>query len=189
MRTNLALGLALLSAAGCGGPLVGADVEVPRICVTVHGQTVPAAPVGLGQQTVSWDGQIDLSEVLADFSKKGATTGEVRTLEVSMTSTTDMSMLSSAALDVLEPDPADSTGHAMRTLQHASYTRPQLVADPNRVDFVVEQPPGNLLGVMLANGNVIQYHARFTGTPPTTPWSTDVMACVYTHVTVDLTKI
>lgn len=187
--TTPALALAALFAAGCGGPLLSAEFEDPRICFRVAGQTIAGAPAGLSRPTVSWTGQLDLSRGVPALAKQGATTGEVRMIELFLESTTDLSALSSAALEVQERDPDDSTGIATRTLVHATYARPPAVANLNRVDFVLEQPAGNLIDALDSQAGILRYRASLTGKPPTEAWRADVTACVYVHVAVDLTKL
>ncbi len=178
--------LALLSAAGCGGPPLFAEIADERICVTMPAEEVPAAPAGIGERTVTWQGQLDVGEGVPGLDKRDATTGTIELNGLSMASTTDASGVAAAEVTITEADPSNPS--VPRVLQRSTYTR-KPGADPRKLVFEVESPARNLLPALTAQGGVLHYQVTFRGTPPTQAWTASVESCVRAHVTVDLTKL
>lgn len=171
-------------AAGCGGPPFFAEVQDPRVCVTIPTQQVQGAPAGLGEQTVQLQGDLDLGSGLPGVDQ-GGLTGEVVMVDLSVTSATDLSGVSRATLTVLDPG---LDGASPATLQEASYAQAP-GSDPHQLSFTVATPAVNLLPALTARSGTLRYAVSFTGTPPTSSWSTDVTACVKVAVKADLTKM
>ncbi len=179
-----ALVLATFLAAGCGGPTFFAEVKDSRVCITIPTQQVQGAPAGIGEQTVQLQGDLDLVSGLPGVDKNGLT-GEVVMVELGVSSATDLSGVSRAGITILDPGLDGGTPVA---LQDASYARAP-GADPPQLDFTVAAPAANLLPALTARSGTLRYAVTFTGTPPTSAWTTDVTACVRVNVKADLTKL
>ena len=179
-RASLVASLAL-ALAGCSGPLVGADIDEPRICLVMKSQTVPGAPIPTGlvipDQTVSWDGDLDLGSKIPGLDKQGAVTGSIRMLSLTTTGSTDLSSVTSA--DVALVDAAGQPTSFM------SYTRPTPVTTPDALDMKLDQDL-NLLDAV--QGGQLHYRITFKGQPPPTSWTADIETCLSAHLTVDALK-
>ncbi|HYS80724.1 MAG TPA: hypothetical protein VEM76_08435 [Anaeromyxobacteraceae bacterium] len=179
-RPSLVASLAL-ALAGCSGPLVGADIDEPRICLVMHSQTVPGAPIPTGmllpEQAVTWEGDLDLGSKLPGLDKDGAVTGSLRMLSLTTTGSTDLSSISSA--DVALVDAADQPTTFM------SYTRPTPVTTPEVLDMKLDQDL-NLLDAL--QSGLLRYRITFKGQPPPTSWTADIETCLSAHLTVDALK-
>ena len=179
-RASLVASLAL-ALAGCGGPLVGADIDEPRICLVMHSQTVPGAPIPGGvvlpDQQVSWEGDLDLGSKIPGLDKQGAVTGSIHMLSLTTTGSTDLSSVSSA--DVALVDAAGQPTSFM------SYTRPTPVTTPDALDMKLDQDL-NLLDEV--QGGLLRYRITFKGQPPPTSWTADIETCLSAHLTIDALK-
>ena len=178
LRASLVASLAL-ALAGCGGPLVGADIDEPRICLVMHSQTVPGAPipVGLVLPEVSWEGDLDLGSKLPGLDKQGAVTGSIRMLSLTTTGSTDLSSVTSADVALV-----DAAGQATSFM---SYTRPTPVTTPDVLDMKLDQDL-NLLDNLQAG--LLHYRIPFKGLPPSISWTADIEPCLSAHLTVDALK-
>ncbi|HEX9289728.1 MAG TPA: hypothetical protein VF904_09395 [Anaeromyxobacteraceae bacterium] len=174
--TTFAIALLALSAAGCGDPLFFAEVEEKRICITQLGQPIPAAPAGVGPQSVHWEGDFDLGSNIPGLDTS-ATTGSLRLVSVSVTGSTDLTGITLADVTI-----TDAAGVAT-DLVH--YEQPPTVSDPRRLDMTVA--PNDLLE-RVRNGGKLHYSFAFEGSPPSTDWTADLETCMYARVMVDALK-
>ena len=181
-RASLIASLAL-TLAGCSGPLVGADIDEPRICLVMKSQTVPGAPIPAGlvglipDQTVTWAGDLDLGSKLPGLDKQGAVTGSIRMLSLTTTGSTDLSSITSAQVALV-----DAAGQSTTFM---SYTRPTPVTTPDVLDMKLDQDL-NLLDKL--EGGLLHYSITFKGLPPPTSWSADIETCLSAHLTIDALK-
>ena len=179
-RASLALVFAV-AVAGCSGPLVGADIDEPRICFTLQSETIPA-PLGSTAplQAATWTGELDLGSAIPGLSKPGAVTGAIHMLSLTATAdpaSTDLSGIASASVAV-----TDASG---QTIPFMHYTRPQTVTNPSEIDMVLDQDL-NLLQDQQAG--ILHYRITFQGQPPPAAWTADIQTCVSAHLTVDALK-
>jgi hypothetical protein len=173
VRTALFASLAL-ALSGCGDPLFFAEVEDRRICMTLPGESIPAAPAGVGDQTVTWQGRFDLGSGIPGLGEKG-TTGTIRMVSFSLASTTDVTSITHAEVDL--------TSDAGPPTPFMHYTQQQPVADPNSLSMAIDQDLD--LFERLAGGRTIGYAIAFTGRPPTAAWTADITACMSAKVKID----
>jgi hypothetical protein len=176
--TRLApLALAVLAAAalaGCGDPLFFAEVKEERICLALPDRTVPAAPGGIGEQTVTWSGDLDLGSQIPGLDRPGVT-GSIRMLSMTVAATLDLSGVTQADVSV-----SDAAGAATPFMHLA---RPALA--PERLDMALDQDL-NLLD-RLRDG-ALRYDIAFRGTPPTQAWGATIETCLAVEVKVDALK-
>jgi len=179
-RASLVASLAF-AVAGCSGPLVGADIDEPRICLVMKSQTVPGAPIpagpGLSEQTVVWDGDLDLGSKIPGLDKQGAVTGDLHMLALTTTGSTDLSNVSSADVALV-----DAAGNATSFM---SYTRPTPVTTPDVLDMKLDQDL-NLLDAI--QSGLLHYRITFKGLPPQSSWTADIETCLSLHLSIDALK-
>ena len=183
-RAPLAVAFAL-TLAGCSGPLLGADVTEPKLCLMLQAVTIPAAPaiptgVTVPDQTVTWTGDLDVGSSIPGLDKAGAVTGAIHMLSLTTAAspaTTDLSSITSASVAV-----TDATGNALSFMH---YTRPTPVTTPSELDMVLDDDL-NLLDEL--QGGVLHYTITFAGLPPTTAWTADIETCFSAHLTIDALK-
>jgi hypothetical protein len=183
-RASLALAFAL-GLTGCSGPLVGADLDEPKICFALRSETVPAPPPippgsTVPEQTVTWSGDLDIGSSIPGLSKQGAVTGNIYMLSLSTIADpagTDLSGITSASVAV--------TDAAGTTVTFMHYARPSPVTTPGEIDMVLDQNL-NLLDELEAG--VLHYSITFKGLPPPTAWTADIETCLSAHLTIDALK-
>jgi hypothetical protein len=177
-RASLVASLAL-ALAGCSGPLVGADIDEPRICLVMHSQTVPGAPIpaGVVLPEVAWEGDLDLGSKIPGLDKQGAVTGNIHMLSLTTTGSTDLSGVSSADVALL-----DAAGQPTTFM---SYTRPTPVTTPDVLEMKLDQDL-NLLDQVQAG--LLRYRITFKGLPPPADWTADIETCLSAHLTIDALK-
>jgi hypothetical protein len=178
MRPLRALAPALLLAAGCGDPLFFAQVQETRLCLALANRSVPAAPAAaaaLGPQTVTWAGDLDLGSKFPGIDKKDAVSGSIRMLSMTVSGSTDLAGVSSAAVTV-----SDAAG-APTAFMHYAPPSPA----PDQLVMTLDQDL-NLLDRL--QSGVLHYTITFTGTPPTTAWTADIESCLSLDVTIDALK-
>lgn len=175
MRTRplVPAALALLALSGCSDPLLFAAVEEQRICLLLPAQDVPAAPP-VGDQTVSWEGDLDLGAHIPGLDRPDAVKGSLKMLSLTTTGSTDLSSITAAEVAV-----TDEAGQ-MTAFMH--YTRSAAPADPTRLEMVLDQDL-NLLD-RLQGGN-LHYAISFHGAPPQVAWTADVESCLSASITLD----
>jgi hypothetical protein len=196
VKTNLSLALIALSLAGCGGPLVYADLEDQEICFVKPNQSVPALDIPSNipvpaDTPVDFADDLDLSDGVPGLDKKGAVTGILQITSLSMHSQTSMDQLDSGSFDLSDVATPGTS------LQHISYAKPAGTAAPvNDVTFVVAQPSANLVDPLTGSSGKLHFSAEFRGKPPTKTdlggadhWNVDITVCVYAKVKVDATKL
>lgn len=178
MRTALFASLAL-ALTGCGDPLLFAEVEDKQICLTMPSQTIPGAgPLSpdLPEQTVTYDGSLDLGSAIPGLDTKG-TTGTIKSISLHVNSTTDMSVIRRADVNL-----SSVAGEPATLYMH--YDRGQEpTTDPHDLTMIIDADVN--LFQRLAGGKSIDYHISFTGSPPAADWTADVVACVSAKVQID----
>ncbi len=175
MRTVLLASL-MFALAGCGDPLFFAAVEDPKVCLALPGESVPAAPAGIGPQTARWEGDLDVGSDIPGLDSKGST-GSIKMLSFTVHSSTDMSLITSVQVDI-----SDKEGNP----EHfASYAQ-QPSADPNTLSMTIDRDLD--LFDRLANGGKLHYAIAFTGSPPKEVWSADFTACLSVEMKIDALK-
>jgi hypothetical protein len=174
MRIAHALPLLAL-AAGCGDPLVFAEVEEPSVCFTVHNQ----AMVGTGGATVtdfvySGTSPVNIGDNVALMNSKGATVN-AHVLSFTLTDakgTADLSGIASASVTI------SNTAGSTPLL---SYTRP---ANPPK-DHLTMAGSSQEIGALLSGGN-FNYSVAVSGQPPANDWTANIEVCLYLKVKVDV---
>lgn len=182
-RSWLVAALTLL--AGCGGPLLGAQIDESRLCLVLPSQTVPAAPTAppgavVPEQTVTWEGDVDVGSVIPGLSD-GTVTGSIHALSLTTTAnpaTVDLETISAADVEVI-----DASGKATAIMH---YTRPDPATPTDHLDMTVGQDV-NLLPQL--KGGVLQYRITFKGLPPRTTWTADLETCLSANVTIDALEL
>lgn len=191
-----ALLLALAVATGCGDPLVFAEVEEPRACITQPGQTFPGlttlgVPPGTPQPlpvalpfTLSHEDTFDIGKTI--LAVKGAgTSGSMKALDFALEASTnvDLGGVTTATVTVLPPDAASTLPErAILSLTGAGH------------------PAANKLLLSGSGVNILPYvltgklHYRFdadgsTQTLPEDDWSSSLTLCLYLKVKSDLTQL
>jgi hypothetical protein len=175
VRTALFASVAL-ALSGCGDPLFFAEVEDRQICMTLPGQTIPKAPAGIGEQTVSWQGNLDLGSAIPGLGEKG-TTGTIKSVSLRVNSTTDMSVIRHADVKLSALDGETPTRYMHYDVQE------QQAADPALLNMTIDDDID--LFERLAGGKKIDYTISFTGQPPTVDWTADITACMSAKVKLD----
>ncbi len=165
--------LAALPIAGCGDPLFFAEVEEERVCLTIHGQEVPASEAG--GQSVKLEDDVDLGSKIPGLDN-GAT-GSLHLLSLEVTASTDLSGVHSAAVSM------SPVGSAPTNV--ASYTQPATMPDPKKVSFTVD---GNQDLFQSIQSGKLHLAIEFAGAPPSTPWSADVDVCLSARIMIDALK-
>jgi hypothetical protein len=175
MRPLRALAPLLALAAGCGDPLFFAQVKETRLCLALDNRSVPAAPAGVGTQTVTWSGDLDLGSKFPGLDKKDAVSGAIRMLSLSVNGSTDLGGVTAADVTV-----SDAAG-APQSFMH--FAPPS--ASPTVLAMTLDQDL-NLLDRL--QSGVLHYTITFSGTPPTTAWTAEVDTCLSLDVTIDALK-
>ena len=173
MKKNLLLALFALGVSACGNPLLFAQVDEPKVCFQMAGESIPAAPGGL-DGSVSWNGQFDLSAV-PGLGKSG-TTGSISMLYFEVDSSTDMSGISNVVVDL----PSVTSGH------YIDYTQTTPATHANSIVMTPAQDV-NLLSAVTSGGS-LPYSITFTGSPPAVAWQADMSVCLKVSVEVDVLK-
>jgi hypothetical protein len=167
------LGLAAL--AGCGDPLLFAEVESRRVCVARLRASIPGSPAAAGE--VTWSGEVDLGDGVAEL--RDAATGEVRLLGVSVrNASADLGGIS--AIDV-----AVAHGEAVPT-PALTYAVPANAPSPLTQ---LSAGGGDLDVFSYLEGGVLRFSVRFSGAPPGTGWTADVEVCASAKVLVDALEV
>jgi len=171
-RSLVPAALALLALTGCGDPLLFASVEETRICLTMPAQDMPAAPP-IGDQTVTWSGDLDVGANIPGLDHPDAVTGSIKMLSLTTAGSTDLSGVAGADVTV-----TDANGQAIPFMH---YTRSAAPAEPTKLEMVLDQDM-NLLDLLRA-GN-LHYTITFNGAPPQVAWTADVDSCFSVRITV-----
>jgi hypothetical protein len=175
----LRLALALLVAAsGCGSPLLYAEIEEPRACITLHGQSFPGVPLGVSLQKAL---EFPLGSELPLVGEKD-TASEIRLDEVTIIANAsaagDLDGIQEMAIKVVPPAGSSLPPETLITYQRAANPGSALVA-------------GGATGVDLApylDGGAVHLEADVSGTLPGESWTADVKGCLYVKVTYDYGK-
>ena len=200
---KLLLALTSLALASCGGPVLFAEVEVPRVCVTLLNQTFDATAPGQDLVKVL---PYDLSKNLPTVNQTDATY-ELRLTEMTISLKIDPPDPANLAnfADVTEvnagvlklPAPLDPTIPANLDLLAAddtawaslvSYTAPSPMTDPPPVEVPAKGQSNIDLSKYIEAGQ-LYLRAQAKGTLPDYPWTANVQACFYMKVTFDYGKM
>jgi len=176
-RSLVPAALALLALSGCSDPLLFASVEETRICLTLPAQDISAAPP-IGDQTVTWSGDLDVGSKIPGLDHPDAVTGSIKMLSLTTAGSTDLSGVAEADVTV-----NDTNGQATPFMH---YTRPAAPTDPTKLEMVLDQDL-NLLDRLQAGS--LHYTITFTGAPPQVAWTAEVESCFSVRVTVDALKL
>jgi len=191
-----ALLLALAVATGCGDPLVFAEVEEPRACITQAGQTFPGlttlgVPPGTPQPlpvalpfTLSHEDTFAIGKTILAVKSTG-TSGTMKALDFAMEGSTnvDLSGITTATVTVLPPDAGSALPEkAILALTGASHPAAnKLVLSGSGVDIMPYVLSGNLRYRFDADGS--------TQTLPEADWSSSLTLCLYLKVKIDVSQL
>lgn len=173
MRFSRAL-LPLLAAAlaGCGDPLLFAEIESRRVCVARLGEAIPGSPVGGGE--VTWTGEVDLGDGVAEL--RDAASGEVRLLGVEIrNASADLGGIAALGVEV-----AHGAGAFEPVLEYAVPP-----GAPAPLTALSAAGGGDLDVFSYLEGGVLRFSIRFSGAPPAAQWTADVELCASAKVLVD----
>jgi len=187
MRTRHAALAAALLLAGCGGPLLFAELEIPAVGITLPSQTFPsvatALPVNLCSGSEPGCVQTELVYDIGqkvDLLKEASAKYELRLsqLSIALAATQAASDLGGVKSTVIEAvQPGATTGVVV-----ASYYRsPQ---DPNPSAIAVSGNADLDLAKYLNDGK-IDLRVKMTYDAPTPEFTADVQAVFYLKVTLD----
>jgi hypothetical protein len=172
VRTALFASLTLALSA-CGDPLFFAEVEAKQMCITLPSQTIPSAPDISEDHTVRYTATLDLGDGIPGLGEKG-TTGTIKATSLRLNSTTDMSVITSARVD-LGSDENQPTPY-MHYEQLPG-------ADPTTLAMIIDQDID--LFARLAESKTIDIVISLTGRPPTESWTADITTCMSAKILMD----
>jgi hypothetical protein len=177
--------LLVLLAAGCGGPLLSAELEIPELGLKVPQQTFPASTADPSYwcapdqaDCIATDLEYDIGSEVDLLDQKGVT-DEVRLthLALVLTSTTvqDLGGVRSVVVEVVPPDGGAS-------IPVATYARS--ASDPLPTRLAVAGNSSVDLGPMIRSG-IIHLRVKMSFDGPTPEFTADVEAVFYLRITLD----
>jgi hypothetical protein len=176
MRTARFAPLALALCA-CGDPLLFAEVEDEKICMTFPRETIPGADQAivdlLGNQKATWHRDLNLGSGIPGLGKKG-TTGTIKMISLTVHGDGDITSITDAKVELTDVDPPT------RLMQ---YKQQQPVADTTTITMTLDQDVD--LFQRLGEGTTIPCDVTLSGRPPPAAWTADITACMSARVKID----
>jgi len=193
MRTETkALLVALAALVGCGDPLVFAEVEEPRACLSQASQTFPGIPAGtvtlplsqpIDLPPISYTDQLDLGKTV--LAMPSGASGTMKALDFSLEASqgVDLTGFTTATVSVLPPTGATTPAEAIiLSLGAAGHpTANKLILSGSDTDILPYVLTGKLHYRLDASGS--------TDNPPIGDWTADMTFCLYMKIKVDLTQL
>lgn len=175
MRSALSVTALAFSLAGCGDPLLFAEIEEARLCLTQTGSI--SASAGTSDVQLLYAGSYDLGSQTAGLTSNGVTS-TLKALDFTITAVhggVDFSSVTSAIVIVQKSDGANGGNATIATLDRQNSDRARLVMKSDGMDVLDYLSSGQLKFAVKAAGSIVSPHA----------WDANLEICLYAKVKLD----